>query len=102
MVGVSTGSQIRHGNYGGNDAVNRGIPHNFGTIPSHILIVADSGFIGQIGEHREGKIIYTDAALDGEYAVTTMDATNFYVGNASDYFRSMNAGGKEYQWVAWL
>ena len=91
----------RWGHYGGNDNANRAIAHGLGVTPVFILIVADSGFIGQSCKHRNGKIIYTYSNGDGEHNVTNMTATNFYVGNAANYFESMNAGGKEYQWIAW-
>ncbi len=95
------GLSLRTGNYTGNGAANRSVAHGAGTTPTIVFIVsADSA-----GEY---KILSNYAAIwfqmvdttSGNYAVTAMDATNFYVGNASSYAKSANVNGHEYYWVA--
>ena len=93
-------SQTASGMYGGNDNANQAIAHGLSAIPRHILIAVDSGYMGQLSKHRNGKIFYLFDAGRGEIVVTNMDTTNFYVGNVGNYFTSMNAGGRSYQWIA--
>ena len=90
----------KSGSYGGNDTVNRPIAHSLGVIPKHILIAVDSGYIGQMSQHRNGKIMFTFDAGRGEINVNNMTDTYFYVGNAGNYFTSMNGGGRGYYWIA--
>jgi len=88
------------GTYGGDDTVNRAIAHGLKVMPSHILFSVDSGYIGQMSKHRNGKVMFTFDGGRGEIAVTNMDKTYFYVGNVGNYFTSMNAGMRSYHWIA--
>lgn len=88
--------------YTGNGATNRAIPHGLGVAPKLVIIhlAGNSGRIFMISQ-GEGYIHYLDSAADAGYTVTSADATNFYVGNASDYNRTANANLGAYEWEAW-
>ncbi len=88
------------GSYAGNNSANRAIPHGLAETPKMILIrySDDSrwyriyGGLAQIG--------YMSNASNGQRAVTTPSATNFYVGNAGSYEQSANETGGTFYWVA--
>ena len=86
------------GSYTGNSTVNRAIPHGLGRTPKMVFLVFNAGlkqFIIQLAFIT--KIEHNVATLC--YVITTPDATNFYVGNATDYEASANAVHL-YDWVA--
>jgi len=83
--------------YTGNDGVNTARAHGLGRIPKLVVIARGLGslyvIIGTIA------YIFHDGAVVG-LAVTAMDATNFYVGNATSYVNSANANAEAYYWAA--
>ncbi len=86
------------GNYIGNSAANRAIPHGLGRVPKCIIIASNTAveaFIivrpGYINELSGGSAL----------SVTAMDATNFYVGNSGNYTTSANlTTTTTYYWFA--
>ena len=85
--------------YGGVDSVNRAIAHGLIRVPKLVLIVSSQG--------SHYVIWFTSPYIDAQYgtgeteiAVTAMDSTYFYVGNAASYFSSANAYGVGYRFVA--
>lgn len=94
------------GYYTGNDGANRAIPHGLGVAPSIVIIASDTtatqircfwmiGAQGRI-DCWKGSTTFGGDVL----AVTVIDATNFYVGNATSYVDSANENAKNYYWVA--
>ena len=98
------GVQITSGSYTGDDSVNRALPHGLGTTPKIVAIYggmysASNNFFYAI-HPSYNYILYVSGATQGRYAVTALDGTNFYVGNASNYGQSANADTLLYYWVA--
>lgn len=97
-MGISAGALtiVTGSTYVGNDSANRAIPHGLGRIPKAVIIVANSG---NYNYHvvQSGMIHNIGTSF---LAVTAMDATNFYVGNAGSYPNSGNATGTTYTWSA--
>lgn len=88
------------GNYTGDSSANRGIAHGLGAAPRLVVIMkTDATYIYRIQE-LIAFIYYLGAAANGELAVTAVDTTNFYVGNATNYGQSANNTGDGYRWVA--
>ena len=90
---------IASGSYLGDDSVNRAIPHGLSVIPKIIHI--------RRGDHATVFTIITPGYVDSTYdastthlAVTAVNSTNFYVGNATSYNSSANGGGLTFYWVA--
>lgn len=97
-VRTPNSSRVTRGTYTGNDAANRAIPHGLGSIPYLVVIQHnDAAYMGVL-HYTDGYIHSPDAA--GHYTVTAMDITNFYVGNATDYGKSMNGNTNSYTWTA--
>ena len=92
------GIAIAQDTYTGNDTADRAIPHGLGVIPKFVAIATTLTW----GLEFAGvaAVLYNDAAALGAYAVTAPDATNFYIGNATSYARSLNSNGLTYYWVA--
>lgn len=89
-------SIIASGNYVGNNTVNRAIPHGLGAAPKINLYTRVNGvYYACFG----ASIDYTSYSVSSNNAVTPTDATNFYVGNASEYNESANSNGVTYYWV---
>jgi len=86
------------GQYTGDSSANRGIPHNLGRVPNHVAIaLSTAGSAFQIINVAPSEVqLITGGAL----AVTAMDATNFYVGNAGSYGNSANFNTAVYNWSA--
>ena len=100
---VSAINTLVSGTYVGNGNVNRAVAHGLGVIPKHVIIVGVDGFVAQLSEDYNGaRLLYTNAAADGFYAVTALDADNFYVGNAGSFPNSVNNAGAGYGWMAWV
>lgn len=77
------------GSYEGDSTVNRAIPHGLGVKPKLVLIAYEEGGLYRIyGELAH--ILYEKGSDTGFLPVTVPDATNFYVGNSSDYELSAN------------
>lgn len=89
------------GTYTGDSSVNRAIAHGLGRIPKMVFIIG-----GAAGWYRiitgQALIWYQRASLSesGNIAVTAPDATNFYVGNATNYANSANLATGDYYWIA--
>lgn len=104
------GAAITQGSYTGNNTANRAVAHGLGTTPKVVIIIcvgtlsaADAGhFIINSGVGAISAIIYASATTTKEahLSVTAPDSTNFYVGNATNYGNSANAGSETYYWVA--
>lgn len=94
---VGTESISTFGSYTGDSSVNRALAHGLGRLPSMILITD-----GNQTRHRViGNNVYEgDANVNDVEAVTALDITNFYVGNAADYSKSGNLNARTYLWVA--
>lgn len=91
---------ISSGNYAGNSTTNRAIAHSLGTTPKLVLFSMRTAGIGRIWRIMEsGYIHYLDTANEQRLAVTAMDGTNFYVGNATSYAQSAN-DANTFDWVA--
>ena len=89
---------ISSGSYLGNYTTNTPIAHGLGRIPLYVGITrSDHGDVFRI--IKPGMISYLNELGEAHYPVTAMDATNFYVGNSTDYPLSANSGNV-YYWVA--
>jgi hypothetical protein len=99
-IDVPTTTTITSGSYTGDSTVNRAIPHGLGITPQFVLSIngTDGSYLFHIHKGY-GKIWYQSTTAAG-YAVTAMDATNFYVGNASSYQMTANYTGALYYWTA--
>lgn len=93
-------SRIYNGSYTGNDTTNRAIPHGLGTTPKMVSLVVGGVSSGVFRVIQPGNIHFTYSGGDTIYSITSWDATNFYVGNATQYERSGNGSGATYYWVA--
>jgi len=92
------GVEITNGAYTGDATVNRGIPHGLGRVPKIVFLTWD----GQAWEfiiQAAFVTALTDAAVSTQ-AVTTPDATNFYVGNAASHMEAANQNLAGYHWFA--
>jgi hypothetical protein len=97
-MSVGDGSTV--GSFTGNDTVNRSIPHGLGVTPKMVTFHNNTDVRGHIIQGSaviEGK---DNAAGGGALAVTAMDATNFYVGNAGNYYFSANTSTRTHYWCA--
>jgi len=97
---VAVGSKVTHGNYTGNDGVNRAIPHGLDVVPDIVLIAREDGSYFHRQHNGRNYIIWMNNAGEGEHAVTAMSAVNFYVGNAAQYNESANANLQDFRWCA--
>ena len=89
------------GTYVGDSSVNRAIPHGLGGTPSVVIIKMRA--VDHVYIIMEYAALINDfgGSVQVSHAVTAMDATNFYVGNAAGYVESGNlTGGYDYDWVA--
>lgn len=87
-----------NGSYAGDSSVNKAIAHGLGVIPRYVrlwMVGATNSFSITA---QQGYISYYGAS-NGALAVTAPDATNFYVGNATNYTLSAN-GAYTYYWMA--
>ena len=87
------------GSYTGDNTINRAIAHGLGTTPSLILLFQVDSWERQYSIFAGVAKIY-DYCERTNNAVTAPDATNFYVGNSSNYERAANYSGFTYRWVA--
>lgn len=96
-IGANTGT------YSGDDSANRAIAHGLSATPKLVIITRDATAASELGIIITAAFVhYWDTAGGGSagLAVTAPDGTNFYVGNATSYPRSMNGSGRNYQWAA--
>ena len=96
---------ITSGNYDGNDTVNRAIAHGLGKVPKLVMTFWYSASYNAVSLIVEGDVIvcvhHTGVVIArAQYAITEWDATNFYVGNASEYDESANGGDGIVYWAA--
>ncbi len=96
------GISATSGSYTGNEGVNRAISHGLGATPKLVIILESSAkYLYWLFGSKTNRLFYLNHNVDNSYnAVTAMDDTNFYVGDASDYNESANAAGKTYYWAA--
>lgn len=91
-------SIVASGSYTGNETANRAIPHGLGVIPKMVLISNDvQGWYQAI---FTDIVAYVQSAANNNLGVTAPDATNFYVGNATEYNHSANGTAGSWSWVA--
>jgi len=99
---ISATGTITTGTYTGNNGTNRAIPHGIGFAPKIVIIT-------QSNSNNFLYFIVTGIAriqtIDvgpgfSHYAVTALDATNFYVGNGVNHSHSANGTTEPYSWVA--
>lgn len=93
-------AKAANGSYAGNDTVNRAIPHGLGVTPKLVIITHFESQQWFRLHQGLADILEMDPSAFAKYAVTVMNSTNFYVGNAANYDDSANAAGEEYYWVA--
>ncbi len=98
----SAGAVIAEGAYTGDDSVNKAIPHGLSLTPKYVRIVCNTNpEYHAIIYGQEAKIYPTvTGAWKAARAVTIPDVTNFYVGNAAEYWETMNEAGSSYYWIA--
>lgn len=89
---------IASGTYTGNDTVNRALPHGLGITPKMVFITGSDFFYRLI--EATGVIFWQQNAGSDSLVVTVIDATNFYVGNATSYPQSANENTIAYYWIA--
>jgi len=81
------------GTYTGNNTANRAIPHGLARVPNLVLLTdRGNGYMWRIQGIQPTIIhFHTAGAMSQASAVTAMNQTNFYVGNAADYNNSANS-----------
>lgn len=92
-------AKIASGSYVGNNTVNRAIAHGLGVKPKLVYLLLSVR--GEVMRLVDGTaLVHTLTGADEyTYAVTAMDVTNFYVGNATSYNFSGNDSTKTYYWI---
>jgi len=86
------------GTYTGTSAANRAVAHGLGRIPKMVITQQDDG--NACCMIITGEAFIQNLTTPGRLSVTDPTATNFYVGNATEYTNSGNLTGKGYHWVA--
>ena len=95
------------GTYTGDTTANRAIAHGLGKTPKFVFLISErAAWDRQIWfkalEGVAALYYFSDHLADrGSYGVSAPDATNFYVGNATDYNRSAQSTNEVYTWFAW-
>ncbi len=92
-------SNATTGTYTGDAVANKAIPHGLGSIPSLVLISRRSDGQRHFRLYAGWARIF-EVTLGETLAVTGMNATNFYVGNAADFTGSANQNTIPYYWAA--
>ena len=88
------------GTYTGNDAAARAIAHGAGIKPLFVIILGPL-YLGFYSSHDQNHLKTSDFA--GNETITTMTAmtaSNFYVGHASSYPKTMNSNTVVYYWFS--
>jgi hypothetical protein len=95
QVIIGRGQQIlgKSGTYTGDGSVNKAVPHGLGRVPK-MLIITQPGVVNVFFCVKDAIVFFGFA----EEAVTAMDATNFYVGNAGSLPFSANVNATNYLW----
>ena len=89
--------EVKTGSYVGDASSNKAIAHSCGVIPKFIIVYAISyNYLIT----RQGQISKFDNTALTMLGCTVPDATNFYVGNATNYANSANANGTTYYFTA--
>lgn len=97
----TAGPFVTSGQYTGNDAVNRVLPHGLGRSPGQIeIVVKEDGDRFVINKVTPTYIHDISSTHHGRLPVTAMNSTSFYVGNAVSYPWSANENTVVYDWVA--
>lgn len=101
----STVLAFNSSNFAGNSSANRAIPHGLGRAPNLVILTRrtdanDGTQVNIIHAGESGYIRNITSGTNNVLAVTAVDATNFYVGNATDYSDTGNLTGQTYYWVA--
>ena len=92
---------VNSGSYTGDGTLNRAIAHGLGVKPKLVSILLPArDYIQFISTERNGYIAYVGPTYGGELEVTTMNATYFYVGNATSYDQSANFDSQPHYWTA--
>jgi len=89
---------INQGHYTGNNAVNRAIAHGLGMKP-RIVFIMGTEYLHILSTDYNGVIWDSTHHWNTAYSVTTMDTSNFYVGNTNALAFTANSTGKTYYWV---
>jgi len=99
---MDTPALITSGGYTGNDAANRPIPHGLNAIPKIVLLVKTTTPFEVLFAIFPpfDRIYYFIETSFSAYTVSAVDATDFRVGNATNYPNSANGTGITYRWVA--
>lgn len=99
-----SGAVIATGNYDGDNSANRAVAHGLIKTPKFVTIRSSDGMSAVILYHGGDSVLtcFDPTPVIISYTMTAMDATNFYVGNAANYTRSMNngTGPVHYYWMA--
>jgi len=97
-------ARMSSGTYTGNNTADRAIPHGLGVVPTLIIIIdySSNAYLILGGWGGGTALWYGDFSTPahGAHTVTVRDSTNFYVGDAANYFQSANEDGTGYAWIA--
>ncbi len=102
---ITATNLVASGTYAGDNAVNKAIAHGLGVVPKMVWIIETQAATG-VGDHifhlmvGIARIYWAGGGANSSLAVTVMDSTNFYVGNATDLALSANDITWSYTWVA--
>lgn len=96
---------VATGNYVGDGANNRAIPHGLGTVPKIVCIVnnntANYGMITLMRGAASTIASCVHNSADDRYAPTDADVTNFYIGHLNIVNgEGGNVNTQTYYWVA--
>lgn len=105
LAAIAAQAKVTSGTYTGDSSANRAIAHGLSAIPALAIVAHNDGanwvldFL--VKGIAAGFFVSQQTALTGGgLAQTAPDATNFYVGNATDYTKSGNSNTLEYFWMA--
>ena len=99
---------VTRGDYVGNAAIDRGIPHGLGGTPTTVIIQCTDALSSYELFHivrGVGRIYVQYAGQSNARNVSALDDTNFYVGDNADFSESANEvapGAWSYSWIAIL
>lgn len=96
---LSDEMRITSGSYIGNNTENRAIKHRLGKKPKLVMGSREgSALCHKI--LQSGKIEYISSTWSTSLNVNEANFENFYVGNSSSYWASLNANNGKFYWVA--
>lgn len=96
--GAAGGIDVEADTYTGDNTVNRAVAHGLGVTPKFVRIWVKGFSSNGMRIVTSGTLINQHEGVD--YAVTGWDATNFYVGNATNKDDSANGDAVVYYWEA--